>query len=1613
MMGTRSLAIAILTALALGLALAAGPAQGKLVYDYVYSGDYIDGSGSEKGPFPSGLAGVAYDEKSEQLLAAVGGNPGYLSKFTKAGAADPFGAPGLTDTIVFPEGLEADTQVAVDNSGGPHDGNVYLESISFGGATSYGFAPDGTPIPGFKQFSAGACGIAVDPQGDIWLASRSGLDGHGEIEELTPAGVRTGKVIELDYRACRPAIDTEGNFYLTKAGEFSKAGKPAKLDPTGKELYEVSQASASAFALDPSDNDVFVLEGNLVSQYDSLGAKLGSFGPPDPGHSFAGLSGVGGIAVDPETHDVWVTNGRDYGGGVRHLERFERSAPITVPTATTGAVDHALSSATLNGLLDPDGVETTDCHFDWGTTQALGKTVPCAQGPFTGSGDNPVSAQINGLKKGTAYYFRLSAKNGNERVSTGATKKFIAQAKPILESVFASGVNTDGAHLNAEIDPNGGNTTYHFIWGTDESYGSSSPESAPFGLLESKSASNVITGLTPGTTYHYRVLATNEAGTTTSEDLQLTTYVPDPGTDPCPNSAVRQQTGSALLLDCRAYELASAADTGGYDVESDLLPGQTPLISSPRASDHLLYSVHSGLIPGISGNPTNFDRDPYLADRGANGWSTQYVGLPANGMAEQGAFGSPLLESDSRLDRFAFGGEGICSPCFADGSTNIPLRQPDGSIVRGMAGSLQVAANPSGSIARRFSADGSHLVFGTASQLETADKDGLLTIYDRDLIAGVTQVVSTLPSGVTIAGGEVAELGISADGSRVVVGQRVSTDAEGNDYYHPYMHIGANPKSIDLAPAATTTGVLFDGMTAGGSKVFLTTKDRLIPAQDTDQSADIYLAEVDSAGKRTLSLVSVGQGGPSNDDSCEPPGVPDSWNAASGDGKCGALAFAGGAGLASANGTFYFLSPELLDGPSKGEANQANLYVVRPGSKPRFVASMDSSLGKPGPKVGLGLLKTFGSFPKKVFIATDNSGGPSDGDVYVADPGAGVVKKFDSSGNPITSWGVGGVLDGSKPEVETIRINAFSGNWKVALDGQSTGELPYNIDAQELQERLEELPNVDPGDVVVTGGPPVKSTLLYLAITFGGQYSAANLPSVDVTDVDLKGNSQPLISASKGPFGDEMKGIAIDPTGHLNVMSYLKRGAGLENELQISRFADDGSYVDTHTRGNVSPGDLGIAMDSLGEDFFAIDDFSGSESLLRFEVEDGNKNVVRVVMNPESLFSAIASDAATGDLYVATVDGKIELVSFNGSKEVIEPGGKTCAPGGFGGSAGCHPTGIFAAGLAGLAGLAVDPTTHHVFADLGKEVVELDTNGEQVGNAFGSGLLSGSNAVAFGRSGGRVYASNASAGKVAIFVPAPTSWAPIDNPAIVHAVNDAATHHYGDFQVSPDGRFAAFASSGPLSKGFANQGHSEIYRYVPDANEGAGELGCASCAPTGAGATSDTFLAPYGLSLSDDGRLFFTSAEPFVLRDTNQKRDAYEWSSGAIQLISTGASPEDSSLLSVSADGADAYFFTRQTLSSEDENGSAVKIYDAREEGGFPHDPPPFPCAASDECHGAGTQAPSPPNISTVTGSGPGAVADGKKCKKGFIKRGGKCVKRPHRRQRGKHRSTSRRGGLR
>ncbi len=738
---------------------------------------------------------------------------------------------------------------------------------------------------------------------------------------------------------------------------------------------------------------------------------------------------LSGLTPETTYHYRIVTSNAS---GSRNGEDRTYTPHGVVGLRTESATGVTESGADLNASLVGDGT-ATHYLFEWGRTSGYGEATAAPPGDDAGSPAGPtrtpLSSHLSGLEPFTTYHYRVVA-TGGSGTSYGEDRVFTTTpGAPVIGPESVSEVHADRAELHAQLDPNGTRTTYHFEFVGDEQFqedGFDSADRAPSADAKAGMGninipvSVALDGLKPGTLYHYRAVAENAMGTgVPSVDRTFRTYRFG-ASDTCPNAHVRQQTGAALLFDCRAYELASAANAGGYDVESDLIPGQAPFGGRPLASgpSQLLYGVHNGGIPG-TGHTTNHGVDPYVATRGNDGWKTRYVGIPADNPFATGPFGSPVLDTDSHADTFAFGGADLCSPCFSDGSTGEPVRLRDGSLIQGMVGSLDPgpAAEPSGHIGKDLSADGSHFVFGSTSKFEPdGNSNGDISIYDRDLNNGVTHVVSKTPSGETMTGAGIGELDISANGGRVLFGKLVSTDSAGNRHWHLYMNVGDSERSIDLMPG-NTEGGLFDGMTSDGNVVYFTTADTPTGALggDGDTSADIFRASI-SGGEATIARVSIGEAGTGETDSCTPAANTKHtyWNTLAGSPNCDVLAVGGGGGVAASGGAIYFFSPEKLDtsNPEREPVEGApNLYVASPGSSPRFVATLESSANAPLPASAHPFKRSFGSYGNPVGTAIDHS----TGDIYVLDVGVGFggngkVFKYDANGNPIVGFGTGGEI---------------------------------------------------------------------------------------------------------------------------------------------------------------------------------------------------------------------------------------------------------------------------------------------------------------------------------------------------------------------------------------------------------------------------------------------------------------------------------------------------------------------------------------------------------------------------------------------------------------------------
>lgn len=196
--------------------------------------------------------------------------------------------------------------------------------------------------------------------------------------------------------------------------------------------------------------------------------------------------------------------------------------PVVVTSAATGI---EATTATLNGTVNALGNDAT-VTFEYGTTTAYGNTVTADESPVSGSVVTPVSKEITGLTNGVTYHYRVVAVNLGG-TSYGLDMTFVAGSlAPTATTIAATNIGATSAALNGTVNANNSNTTVTFEYGTTTSYGrtSTAVQSPVSGSIDT--AVNVsITELTPGATYHYRVVAQNANGTTYGNDLTFSTLL--------------------------------------------------------------------------------------------------------------------------------------------------------------------------------------------------------------------------------------------------------------------------------------------------------------------------------------------------------------------------------------------------------------------------------------------------------------------------------------------------------------------------------------------------------------------------------------------------------------------------------------------------------------------------------------------------------------------------------------------------------------------------------------------------------------------------------------------------------------------------------------------------------------------------------------------------------------------------------------------------------------------------------------------------------------------------------------------------------------------------------
>jgi hypothetical protein len=792
---------------------------------------------------------VAVDQSSGEVLVGDVG-AGTIERFDAAhepvaftGALNPSIVEGKLTGISFRGAGE--NELAVDDDlSSPAARDVYVVT---GANKIDAFQADGEPALFTEGPDAGSnelggfgnvCGVAVDLSGDIYVGdSNSGVDVFSAAGEPITSFSAPG--------ACKLAVDSSGDVYVafygsSGVGELVPSSFPVSSSTSYSQAGTLDEGGAVAsVAADPTSGHVFLDDSNQLVEYGQAGELLETFAHREPGT----LSESEGVAVNASSDQVYAADRQ----GNRQVDVF---AEITTPdVAAAPASDVTVSSATLNGTVNPEDTTITKCFFEYGTTTSYGQIAACV--PASPSGISPVTitAAVSGLTEGTVYHFRLVAANANA-VEDGADETF--NTGPLILGAGAVNVGAHQANLESTIEVLGDATTYHFEYGTTTEYGTNAPiPDASLGTsANQQTALTVVTGLAPETTYHFRVVVTSSAGA--SDGLDQTFTTPASSSATCPNARLREVGPSADLPDCRAFELVTPADKlGSGDIYA--AGGTVAAVSEDGSRVYLSTSQASfGPHPG----PT---RNAYVFSRSHSGWTVENS-YPAGG-----------IEEHSNVQLFSPDLSHLALETFV-------LPQEEATYVAGpVGGSYTQIVGKEPLDENEFvgaSSDFSHLVFWshdhTLAPYASAQVPGSGALYDWSdgqlhLVNVNTDGSLTNPCGAALGDltpeegtiemqyGE-AHNAVSSDGSKIFF---VSPDPTTREYGATdpscegapqlYMRDSATATTVDIScpahvPDPDSCGrATYVGASADGSRVFFTTSTELTAdALGTGHDEELY-----------------------------------------------------------------------------------------------------------------------------------------------------------------------------------------------------------------------------------------------------------------------------------------------------------------------------------------------------------------------------------------------------------------------------------------------------------------------------------------------------------------------------------------------------------------------------------------------------------------------------------------------------------------------------------------------------------------------------------------------------------------------------------------------------
>jgi DNA-binding beta-propeller fold protein YncE len=737
---------------------------------------------------------------------------------------------------------------------------------------------------------------------DVGQLSCATLSGGGSCSVTTPRNGAPGTVEKRDssgtlletlYTGAPEALtlDAAGNLYVGDKRKYHFR----ILDPTGEttSVFGAGQVKANNF-FGPRGNALALDEGSgTLYAANTLdikeGAAVQAFPLPDPGPL-------------PEN---------------QHVENLE-------PTTVTLAAD-----------LNPEGSETT-YHFEWGTTESYGNNTPTETLAAEEFDAEAVEADLEELIPSTTYHFRLCASNA-DGANCGPDTTFTTLPAVGIEAQWASDVTATSAVLNAELDPIGVAAEWWIEYGTSDSYGQSTPESALPASFGEIPVATLLRDLVPGTTYHYRFAARDERDgnlyTVHGADKAFTTQLSGLGFE---------------LADDRAWEMVSPPQKFGAVIRQPHAQGGH--LQAAANGNGLLYSTLLSIEAAPEGNRAINGSSVLARREGAGGWRSRDITLPhttvvpinlASGLPyklfspnlERGLVepADDTLHSPEASERAPYLRESTEPATYTvlvsgkEGFANVPPgTEFGGDLTETPLGAVQVTgATP----------ELDHVVLRSNVSLATGVP--ALSIYLWE--AGQLHPASVLPAsegGGAVAaafgaGGASVRKAISEDGSRVFWSTGGTLDA--SDMTGLYLRDMDREETVRLdvvQPGSFGTGEanpVFQGANSEGTVAFFTDSHQLTEDAN-EEGRDLYRCEVTvEGGELGCDLTNLTAGTVGAKESAEVQGL--------------------ASGMGDDATQVYFVANGVLDSVPNEHGDSAvsdepNLYLWQQGGGTRFIATL-------------------------------------------------------------------------------------------------------------------------------------------------------------------------------------------------------------------------------------------------------------------------------------------------------------------------------------------------------------------------------------------------------------------------------------------------------------------------------------------------------------------------------------------------------------------------------------------------------------------------------------------------------------------------------------------------